>query len=470
MTDAREKKKNSETGTRGVSMQKMNLLMAAVTVVISVLLLLIAAYQTSGSYQRMRASADEYIDDQQTAFQLQSSSDFLTEQVRCFTVTGERAYVDNYFREANVTRRRDRALDTLEAELAGTEAYHSLTVAMEQSTALMEREFYAMRLAADAFGYSLTSFPVEVQSVRLTDADAALSQEEKGELARTLVFDPTYRAQKEAINNSVQHCLDELVEITEGRMDESSDALRSLLVRERWLIVVLIVAVLAIVLLSYLLVISPLLRAVIHVRADQPMPVRGSYEFRFLARTYNLMYEANKESREHLAYEATHDQLTGLYNRNGFDFLRKNVDFSNVALLLFDLDKFKSINDTFGHEAGDRALAWMAGVVKEQFRTSDYICRIGGDEFAAIMVGAGRSSAALIRTKIDAINAALAQPEDDLPPASISAGVAFGAMDLDVKDIYRHADEALYSVKNSGGCGCALYDELHPDAGAEEEK
>ena len=463
MTDAREKKKNIESSTRGISMQKMNLLMAAVTVIISVLLL-IAAYLTSGSYQRMRASADEYIDDQQTAFQLQNSSDFLTEQVRCFTVTGERAYVDNYFREANVTRRRDRALDTLEAELAGTEAYHSLTVAMEQSTALMEREFYAMRLAIDAFGYSLTSFPKELQSVRLSDADAALSSEEKGELARTLVFDPTYRAQKEAINNSVQNALDELVTITEEKMDESSESLRSLLIREQWLIAILIVAVLAIVLLSYLLVISPLLRAVILVRADQPMPVKGSYEFRFLARTYNLMYEANRESREHLAYEATHDQLTGLYNRNGFDFLRKNVDFSNVALLLFDLDKFKGINDTFGHEAGDRALAWMAGVVKEHFRTSDYLCRIGGDEFAAIMVGAGKDNAGLIEKKINAINRKLNVPEDDLPPASISAGVAFGAMDLDVKDIYRHADEALYSVKNSGGCGCAFYDELHPEA------
>ena len=136
------------------------------------------------------------------------------------------------------------------------------------------------------------------------------------------------------------------------------------------------------------------------------------------------------------------------------------MDFSSSAFLLFDLDKFKHINDTYGHEIGDRALKRVADIVRASFRSGDYICRIGGDEFAAIMVGAGGDAAPLIRAKINAINRRLNEPEDDLPSLSISAGIAFGTPGLEVKDIYRQADAALYHVKDEGGCGCAFFDDL----------
>lgn len=461
MTDQKEKKKLQSV--RGVSMQKLNLLMAAVTLIISALLLY-ASYQTASGYRVMRDATERYIDKQHRAYDLQVSSDYLTEQVRCFAVTGERVYLDNYFEEANVTRRRDKALDALAEDMADTEAHRSLTAAMAQSVTLMDREYYAMRLTVDAFGYDLSEFPAEVQRVELDAPTAALGPEEKAALARSMVFDEDYHRQKEIISDNTQKCLDALVEATNRDMGGASDQLRELLRTEQWLIIIMIVVVLAIVLLTFLLVISPLLRAVIKVRADQPLPVTGSYEFRFLARTYNLMYEANRESKEQLAYEATHDQLTGLYNRSGFEFLRKNVDFNNAALLLFDLDKFKGVNDSSGHEVGDRVLQKLAEVVRGSFRSGDYICRIGGDEFAAIMVAAGRSNIPLIRGQINYINKLLAETEDGLPPVSISAGVAFGGPGLEIRDIYKQADTALYSVKDSGGRGCAFYDELAAEA------
>ncbi len=456
--EKKEKKQKRDT-VRGVSMQRLNLLMAAVTLIISILLLY-ASYQTSGGYRAMRSATENYIDKQKRAFDLQISSDYLTEQARCFTVTGERIYLDNYFEEAKVTRRRDKALEALEESLEESDAYRNLTAAMNKSVKLMNREYYAMRLTAEAYGYDLSDFPEEIRDVLVGAATEALGPEQKKEIARSMVFDDNYRSQKEAISDSVQKCLDALVSETNREMGGAADQLRTLLTREQWLIVILIVVVLAIVLLTFLLVISPLLRAVIHVRADQPLPVTGSYEFRFLAKTYNLMYEANRESKEQLAYEATHDQLTGLYNRSGFDFLRRNVDFNNAALLLFDVDKFKGVNDANGHEVGDRELRRVADVVRQSFRSGDYLCRIGGDEFAAIMVAAGRANKPLIEGKINYINKLLSQPVDDLPPISISAGVAFGRPGLEIRDIYRQADAALYSVKNAGGRGCAFHDDL----------
>ena len=109
---------------------------------------------------------------------------------------------------------------------------------------------------------------------------------------------------------------------------------------------------------------------------------------------------------------------------------------------------------------GDRALIRVAAVVRGCFRSGDYICRIGGDEFAAILLGVGPENTPLIRDKIETINRQLAEEKDGLPPLSISAGVAFGAPGLEVREIYRQADTALYRVKDAGGRGCAFYDEI----------
>ena len=453
-----QKAGKGEKDVRGISMRKTNIIMAFITLIVSILLLL-AVFKTSEGYRKMHEAADRYIRDQQSAFDLQIASDYLTEQVRSFTATGKREYLDNYFREATVTRRRDHAVEAMEA-LPDPEAHRCLSAAMNTSVKLMDREYYAMRLIVEAYGYDLSEYPEEIQNVRLSPDTAALPREQKITLAQSMVFGESYQYQKDDISGNMQKCLDALVVMTEKNLDDASEQLRTLLTRVKWLIIILIIAVLMIVLLTFMLVISPLLRAVIKVRTDQPLPVRGSNEFRFLARTYNLMYEANRESKEQLAYEATHDQLTGLYNRSGYEFLCRNVDFSAAAFLLFDLDKFKGVNDQFGHDVGDRALIRVAAVVRGCFRSGDYICRIGGDEFAAILLGVGPENTALIRDKIETINRQLAEEKDGLPPLSISAGGAFGAPGLEVREIYRQADTALYRVKDAGGRGCAFYDEI----------
>ncbi|MBQ4257732.1 MAG: GGDEF domain-containing protein, partial [Clostridia bacterium] len=127
------------------------------------------------------------------------------------------------------------------------------------------------------------------------------------------------------------------------------------------------------------------------------------------------------------------------------------------ALLIIDLDKFKTINDQYGHDIGDRALCRVASLLQERFRAEDYICRIGGDEFAVIMVHADSSLGNLVKEKIRGINETLKIPQDGLPPLSLSVGVAFGDRGNPTEDIFKDADTALYRTKSVRPGGCEIY-------------
>ena len=153
--------------------------------------------------------------------------------------------------------------------------------------------------------------------------------------------------------------------------------------------------------------------------------------------------------------QASTDGLTGLYNRKGYERLLEEIRPQATTLLLFDADQFKRINDDFGHEAGDKVLRKIGRALQENFRREDYICRIGGDEFAVLVLNADQSMYDLIMKKVSRINIALSHVEDGLPAASVSVGAATGAADCST--LFAHADAALYRVKAAGGRGCSFY-------------
>ena len=438
-----------------ISAKKANIVMAAITFIISVLLIR-ATYLATTGYSELRISTDNYIQWQKDASDLQVGSDILTEQVRCFAETGNRIYLDNYFEEANVTKHRDKAVQSIHQFLGEKPAYQALLTAMGESMALMEREYYSMRLKIEACGYDLSEFPEIIQNVKLTAEDAALSKEEMDALARSMVFDDVYHEKKAAISGKVQECLSALAEDVEKDQTQTAEQNQKLLSRQRILIIITITITILMLLVTLVLMVNPLLQAVMFIRADKPLPISGSEEFQFLAKTYNLMYEANREQKEQLAYDATHDRLTGVHNRNGYDFLCKNIDWNSSALVLFDLDKFKPVNDTYGHTMGDRVLRRTAETIKKTFRSQDYVCRIGGDEFAVIMVHTDPGSADLIRKKVNDINSILMTEEDDIPPVHISCGVTYGQLIKDYDKLFKEADAALYRVKANGGAGCEV--------------
>jgi diguanylate cyclase (GGDEF)-like protein len=162
------------------------------------------------------------------------------------------------------------------------------------------------------------------------------------------------------------------------------------------------------------------------------------------------MYEAYRKSLEHLNFKASHDELTGAYNRAGSELILSAIDLETTYVLMFDLDNFKGINDTYGHETGDKVLIKLVDILKRNFRSEDYICRVGGDEFVIFMVHANADYKEMIASKIDKINEELADTSDGLPATSISVGVVHGHGVVDAESLMRETDKAMYKSKKRG--------------------
>lgn len=446
---------NTNSSGKKISIRRLIICIIIVMIVISVLLLA-ATFRVATEYSSLSSSMNNYTQWQRDANNLQVGSDYLTEQVRNFVVTGERQYHDNYFEEANVTRRRDKAVESVRELMGETQAYESLVAAMGESIDLMNREYYAMRLAVSGFGLDLQTFPKEIRDVELSAADLAATPEEQRETARMMVFDDIYHGKKEAITSNIQACLASMDEEMHNGQEAAQKSLSNTLMLQRVMIVISIIVILITLIMFLLLVVRPLVKAVAFVQNDQDIPVSGSKEFQFLAEEYNIIHQTNASQKQELAYEATHDNLTGVYNRNGYDALLQSVDWDTCALVLFDLDRFKSINDQYGHKVGDRVLARTARAIQNAFRAQDHVCRIGGDEFAVIMTQMTPDLGDPIREKVKRINSELKDTKDDVPGIQTSCGVAFGALIKNFDALFREADAALYRIKNGGGGDCEI--------------
>jgi diguanylate cyclase (GGDEF)-like protein len=149
--------------------------------------------------------------------------------------------------------------------------------------------------------------------------------------------------------------------------------------------------------------------------------------------------------------QASTDGLTGLTNRRATSELVGQLlrRATTVAVAMLDLDHFKQLNDTHGHEAGDRALRAFADVARKALRDEDVIGRWGGEEFVVALPGLDRHEAAIV---LDRIRSALADAAEraDLPPLTVSAGVIDSDVTDDLELAMRFADEALLAAKAQG--------------------
>ena len=439
----------------GLSMRLTFFLMLIISIGITVILLW-TTYHTIISFHALSDATDNYIELQDVAASLLSASDYLTEEVQCYTVMGERQHLDNYFIEAEETRRREHAVEVMEGQLPDSEALKNLKEALQESYALMEREYYAMTLMLKA--KNDPNIPTSLQGIALTPEDEALSRYRKQVRAEIIVHDEDYYNQKNAIRAHLSGCIDEL---KSGTHDTQSRMERYMRLDLTWMSIMIVCQSLGMILMLWLttsLGINPLLRAVEHIKHDQSLPIMGAHEFRYLASTYNKMYVAYKKSIENLSFRASHDELTGVYNRAGYDLIKRSVDLSTTAFMLFDADRFKQVNDDNGHEVGDQELQRIAWALKRNFRSDDYICRIGGDEFVVLMVHVDQNIRPLIESKVEQINDELSSGGDGLPPITMSVGVSMCHDTDNPQDMFHQADIALYHVKDHGRNGCCFFE------------
>jgi diguanylate cyclase (GGDEF)-like protein/PAS domain S-box-containing protein len=176
----------------------------------------------------------------------------------------------------------------------------------------------------------------------------------------------------------------------------------------------------------------------------------------FAAVERDITDQVEKEAR--LRDLATRDPLTGLLNRRGFFDLAKRQlaaqeqgNVSTVAII--DIDFFKRINDSFGHDCGDRALVHVTSLLRLMFRESDLICRFGGEEFVVLLPGAGTDVG---RVKLEAFRTRIADtPFDTGKGQSIVLTVSIGVSQVDadpmaIEPALNGADKVLYQAKQGG--------------------
>lgn len=187
-------------------------------------------------------------------------------------------------------------------------------------------------------------------------------------------------------------------------------------------------------------------------------------------RLSNMEGETEKLRRciEEERSKAYNDALTGIPNRMAFDE-RINNEYQRwqrynhkLTLCLVDIDKFKSVNDTYGHKAGDIVLRTVAKKCASKIRQSDYFCRYGGEEFALILPETDLSAAITVaETLRESIEKCSFQYGDKIVGITISCGLAQIKAKDNLDALFQRADKALYKAKESGRNRCISEDQLH---------
>ena len=178
-----------------------------------------------------------------------------------------------------------------------------------------------------------------------------------------------------------------------------------------------------------------------------------------------------KEADRKLYFYANHDVLTKLANRVQFEsHLKSTIESckrrdSKLALFFIDLDKFKDVNDTYGHTVGDEMLKTVANRLEESIRKEDFIARLGGDEFVLIIKD--------VKNDEDMINLADKLNENIKEPITIGDKIFFMSLSIgisifpdhgkDSEDLIKHSDAAMYEVKENGRNGKRLYNQNMSD-------
>lgn len=227
----------------------------------------------------------------------------------------------------------------------------------------------------------------------------------------------------------------------------------------------LIISIIIILYLSYLIAL-PLWKLAIHAREMDDKNTKDdlnnihAWYFEAEQLKESMLYGLKQVDTkiDQLDREAITDPLTGLTNRRGMERQLAEWKDTPYALLLFDIDHFKKINDTFGHDCGDIVLQALATQIRLNFRPKDLLCRLGGDEFAVLMPYTliPEASDAAYRLK----NAIERHQFEHNCSITISVGISHNTFAPDLDSLFTQADTALYQAKNKGRNQVVIADQV----------
>ena len=223
----------------------------------------------------------------------------------------------------------------------------------------------------------------------------------------------------------------------------------------------------AVVVVAFILLCDFIVMAILNVFPDLPewsLPIIDSFllvvlllpvVYFFVYRPAVRQIEDRKKNEEALRQLALFDDLTGLYNRRGFLFFAQQIlKLANrtqrgILLVFADMDNMKQINDTHGHSSGDAALASASNVLKETFRRSDVIARIGGDEFAVLALEAKQESMDVLRERLQKNLQAVECGVKDKFMLAMSMGIVYydPQHPCSMEELLHKADLLMYEQK-----------------------
>jgi len=171
--------------------------------------------------------------------------------------------------------------------------------------------------------------------------------------------------------------------------------------------------------------------------------------------------ETLKKELKVIHTQAMQDTLTGLFNRNAYnqrlrdEFARYKRYDSPLTLAIWDIDHFKNINDSFGHNSGDKVLILTAKQLQEHTRDTDFIARFGGEEFVMLLPNTGKDAALFLAEQLrELIEATGFNANGKAVPITISCGLAEINSDDTEETLFDRADKALYEAKHNGRNQC----------------
>lgn len=442
----------------GISLRPLSLVFAILLAALFVFILF-ALHTVSGRIHALDNAIGKYIICKQSSELIKESSAYLTEQARLFAITHREEFALAYLHELEVDRRQQLAFESV--ELVCPEkgfALQRLKIALEQEEGLADMELYAIRLVYEIIGAG--ALPERIKAIPLREPDKAASSEQLQESAVNALFGEGYLIYKGRVTENCRLTIEAIEQQIRDELNLDSDELYASARKQNLLLFTLIVLNIVISIVFFYLIILPLKKFMFALHNGERLCETGSRECRELAQSYNALYELQSQNDRALLQNAEYDPLTGTLSQASFEQLCHATSERKqpIALLLIDMDNFAFINESYGHEGGNTALKEVARVLLETFRTDDYIARIGGDEFAAILPDFKKSAASIIKQKILAVNERLVNIQDNIKPVSISVGVAF-SMNGYSEDLFKSADRALYIVKEKGKRGCEIYDD-----------
>ncbi len=452
--DNKKQKKN----VTGINIQLLNIFFIVVTAIVFCFILVISN-TVNNRFHAVEKAIDKFITCEQSSELIKESSNYLTDQARLFVVTHKPEYVEAYLQEINTDKRQRKAVEALEKVCSEKDiALQRLKIAMEQGQSLINMELYAIRLT-----YNLIKdieMPQQIAEIPVRNIDKNLQPEKLTSTAINNLFGEGYLIYKTRINENCRLTIMAIEQQIKEELNLNANELGANINRLRILfLALLLVNVLLFIAFAYLIIV-PLEKFKTAIANDERLNVIGSIECKHLAESYNEIYDIKAQNEKSLLKKAEYDALTGILNRRAFDQIchTSSEKRQPIALLLIDMDNFKFINDNFGHTGGDTALQELARILTDTFRTDDYVARIGGDEFAAILPNCGSGAANTIKKKILSVNEQLVNIRDNIKPVSISVGVAFSSSGFS-EELFKRADKALYIVKEKGKRGCEIYEE-----------